>query len=81
MACADVLGQLDRIRAEGGRVTVIDPRRTGTADHADEWLPIVPGTDALLLFAMVQVLFAEGLVDLFVGEPVVLACPGAQLKG
>jgi anaerobic selenocysteine-containing dehydrogenase len=64
MACADVLGQLDRIRTEGGRVTVIDPRRTGTADHADEWVPIVPGTDALLLLAMVQTLFAEGLVDL-----------------
>ncbi|MEZ5139129.1 MAG: molybdopterin oxidoreductase family protein [Acidimicrobiales bacterium] len=64
MACADVIGHLDRIRGEGGRVTVIDPRRTGTADHADEWIPIVPGTDALLLFAMVQVLFAEGLVDL-----------------
>lgn len=64
MACADVLGQLDRIRAEGGRVTVIDPRRTGTADHADEWIPIVPGTDALLLLAMVQVLATEGLVDL-----------------
>jgi anaerobic selenocysteine-containing dehydrogenase len=64
MACADVIGELDRIRAEGGTVIVVDPRRTGTADHADEWLPIVPGTDAAFLLALAHVLFAEGLVDL-----------------
>jgi anaerobic selenocysteine-containing dehydrogenase len=64
MACPDVLGQLDAIRARGGKVTVIDPRRTGTVKHADEWVPIVPGTDALLLLAMVNTLFADGSVDL-----------------
>ena len=64
MACADVLGQLDRIRGEGGKVIVIDPRRTGTVRHASEWIPILPGTDAALLLAVVQVLFDEGLVDL-----------------
>jgi anaerobic selenocysteine-containing dehydrogenase len=62
LAAADVLGRLDAIRARGGRVVVVDPRRTGTAAHADEWVPIQPGTDAALLFAMVHVLFAEGLV-------------------
>ena len=64
LACADVLGRIDAIRERGGRVVVVDPRRTRTADRAGEWLPIQPGTDALLLMAMVQVLFAEGLVDL-----------------
>ncbi len=64
MACANVLGELDRIKAEGGKVIVIDPRRTGTVRHASEWIPITPGTDAALLLAVVQVLFAEGLVDL-----------------
>jgi anaerobic selenocysteine-containing dehydrogenase len=64
LAAADVLGRLDAIRARGGRVTVIDPRRTGTAEHADEWLPIRPGTDAALLMAMTQVLFAEDRVRL-----------------
>ena len=64
MACADVLGELDRIRAEGGKVIVIDPRRTGTVRHASEWIPIVPGTDAALLLAVVNVLYADGLVDL-----------------
>ena len=64
LACPDVLGEIDGIRARGGKVVVIDPRRTGTADRADEWIPIVPGTDAAFLLAIVHVLFAEGLVDL-----------------
>jgi anaerobic selenocysteine-containing dehydrogenase len=64
MACADVLGELDRIRAEGGKVIVIDPRRTGTVRHASEWIPITPGTDAALLLAIVNVLFTDDLVDL-----------------
>ena len=42
-----------RIRERGGKVVVIDPRRTGTADQADEWVPIVPGTDAAFLLAIV----------------------------
>jgi anaerobic selenocysteine-containing dehydrogenase len=64
LACADILGELDAIRDRGGKVVVIDPRRTGTAERADEWIPIVPGTDAAFLLAMAHVLFAEGLVDL-----------------
>ena len=64
LAAPDILGRLDAIRARGGRVVLIDPRRTGTAAHADEWMPIRPGTDAALLLAMAHVLFAEDLVDL-----------------
>ena len=64
LACPDLLGEIERIRERGGKTVVIDPRRTGTADKADEWVPIVPGTDAALLLAMVNVLFAEELVDL-----------------
>jgi len=64
LACPDVLGEIDAIRARGGKVVVVDPRRTGTADRADEWLPIVPGTDAAFLLAICNVLFADGLVDL-----------------
>jgi anaerobic selenocysteine-containing dehydrogenase len=63
LACPDVLGEIDRIRERGGKVVVIDPRRTGTADRADEWVPIVPGTDAAFLMAVAHVLFAERLVD------------------
>ena len=63
LACPDVLGEIELIQERGGKVVVVDPRRTGTAEVADEWVPIVPGTDAAFLLAMVHVLFAEGLVD------------------
>ena len=46
----------------GGRVLVIDPRRTETAEHFD-WLPIVPDGDAFLLLSLLQVMFADDLVD------------------
>lgn len=45
----------------GGRVVVVDPRRSETAAQF-EWLGIVPDADAYLLLSMLQVLFAEGLV-------------------
>jgi anaerobic selenocysteine-containing dehydrogenase len=64
LACPDALGEIDRIRARGGKTVVIDPRRTGTAERADEWIPITPGTDAALLLAICHVLFADGLVRL-----------------
>lgn len=53
--------RIKAIRARGGRVVVIDPRRTETAGLADTHHAIRPGTDALLLLAMLQVMFAEGL--------------------
>ncbi|HEY4332680.1 MAG TPA: molybdopterin dinucleotide binding domain-containing protein, partial [Ilumatobacteraceae bacterium] len=53
----------EAIRRRGGKVVVVDPRRSRTAEEADEWLPIRPGSDALLLMAMVSVLFAEDLAD------------------
>ncbi|MDP7702078.1 MULTISPECIES: molybdopterin-dependent oxidoreductase [unclassified Mycobacterium] len=61
LAAPDVMGLIGAIR-QRGKVIVIDPVRTRTADHADEWLPIVPGTDAALLLAVAHTLFAEGLV-------------------
>ncbi|MER5305333.1 molybdopterin oxidoreductase family protein [Streptomyces lasiicapitis] len=60
----DFPGRLKALRARGGTLTVVDPRRTRTAKLADRHVPIRPGTDALLLAAMVQVLFADGLVTL-----------------
>ena len=64
LACPDLMGEIDAIQERGGEVVVIDPRRTGTADRASEWLPITPGTDAAFLLAVVHVLFADDLVDL-----------------
>ncbi|GHH75060.1 dehydrogenase [Streptomyces sulfonofaciens] len=58
----DFPGRLKALRARGGTLTVIDPRRTRTARLADRHVAIRPGTDGLLLAAMVQVLFAEDLV-------------------
>ena len=62
MTAPDVKARLKAIRARGGRVIVLDPRRTETADEADEHHFIRPGTDAVLLLAMIHVLFAGGLV-------------------
>ncbi|MGI4761037.1 MAG: molybdopterin-dependent oxidoreductase [Janthinobacterium lividum] len=62
MTAPDVAIRLRAIQERGGRVVVIDPRRTETAARADEHHFIRPGTDAFLLLAMVQVLFAENLV-------------------
>src|SRR5207237_9084365 len=45
-------------------LVVVDPRRTETAAEATRYLPIRPGTDALLLLAMLHVLFEEGRIDL-----------------
>ena len=60
----DFPGRLKRIRERGGRIVVIDPRRTRTARLADEHLFIRPGTDAMLLVAMIHTLFDEELVNL-----------------
>ncbi|MFV2120060.1 molybdopterin-dependent oxidoreductase [Streptomyces sp. Act-28] len=59
----DFPGRLRALRGRGGTLTVVDPRRTRTARLADRYVPIRPGTDALLLTALVQVLFAEDLAD------------------
>ncbi len=57
-------GRLRAIRERGGKVVVVDPRRTRTAELADEHVPIRPGTDAHLLMAIAHVLWRDGLVDL-----------------
>ncbi|MCA2249919.1 molybdopterin-dependent oxidoreductase [Mycobacterium intracellulare] len=69
LAAPNVMGLIDAIRKRG-KVIVIDPVRTPTAARADEWLPIVPGTDAALLLAVAHTLFAEDL-----------ARPGPHLAG
>ncbi|BCK52368.1 molybdopterin-dependent oxidoreductase [Nocardia wallacei] len=57
----DYPGRLKALRQRGGRLVVVDPRRTRTAKLADEHLFIRPGSDAYLLFAIVHTLFAENL--------------------
>jgi anaerobic selenocysteine-containing dehydrogenase len=64
MTAPDVKARLKAIRARGGKLIVIDPRRTETAALADEHHAIRPGGDAALLLAMIHVLCADGLVRL-----------------
>ncbi len=60
----DFRGKAKAIQARGGKLIVIDPRRTETAELADQHLFIRPGGDVFLLLAIAQVLFAERLVRL-----------------
>lgn len=59
MATPDTKKRLRAIRARGGKIVVIDPRFTETAREADQHLFIRPGSDAALLFAVLNVLHAE----------------------
>ena len=64
MSAPDAGGRFEALRARGGELVVIDPRRSETAAIADWHLFIRPGTDAFLLFALVNLLFASDRVDL-----------------
>jgi anaerobic selenocysteine-containing dehydrogenase len=61
MTAPDVVARLRGLRERGGRIVVVDPRRSETAALADRHLFIRPGGDAALLAAMIHTLFAEGL--------------------
>lgn len=63
LAAPDVMSLIAAVRSRG-KVIVIDPVKTATAERADEWLPITPGTDAALLLAVCHTLFDEDLVNL-----------------
>ena len=63
MTAPDYPGRIRALRARGGKLVVVDPRRSKTAEEADEHLFIRPGTDAHLLFGIVHTLFAEQLVS------------------
>lgn len=64
MSAPDVRGRLRAIQQRGGKLVIVDPRRSETARVADEHLFIRPGSDPLFLFALVHVLFDEDLVRL-----------------
>jgi len=59
----DVKKRIKTLQARGGKLVVIDPRRTETAEIANEHHFITPGTDALLLLAILNTLFTEDLAD------------------
>ncbi|MEI8023665.1 MAG: molybdopterin oxidoreductase family protein [Actinomycetota bacterium] len=57
----DFPGRLETLQARSGKIVVVDPRKSKTAQHADEWIAIRPGTDALFLAAIANTLAADGL--------------------
>ncbi|MCT8961676.1 molybdopterin oxidoreductase family protein [Pseudomonas veronii] len=61
MTVPDVEKRLKAIQARGGKVVVVDPRRSETAAIADQHLFVRPGGDAALLFGLLNTLFAENL--------------------
>ena len=63
MTAPDVATRLKELRARGGRLVVVDPRRTETAELADTHLFITPGTDAFFLLSLLHVLFKEDLIS------------------
>ncbi|GGJ79423.1 bifunctional reductase [Pseudomonas matsuisoli] len=56
------LRMMDRVKT-GARLIVVDPRRTATADKADLYLPIRPGTDLALLNGLLHLLLENGHCD------------------
>jgi len=64
MTAPDLAERLRETRRRGGKVILIDPRRNETAGLADQHLFIRPGTDVLLLLALLHVVFEEGLTRL-----------------
>jgi len=58
----DVRKRIKDLTGRGGRLVVVDPRRTETAELASDYVAIKPGTDAALLLAMIHVLFRDNLV-------------------
>lgn len=63
MTVPDVPTRLKDLRGRGGKLVVIDPRRTETAEIADEHHFIRPGTDAALLLGVLNTILEEGLAS------------------
>ncbi|NKE58305.1 molybdopterin-dependent oxidoreductase [Lentzea sp. PSKA42] len=60
----DAPGRFKDLQKRGGSFVVVDPRRSRTAQAADQHVVIRPGTDVFLLLALIHELFAQDLVDL-----------------
>ncbi|MEU8563395.1 bifunctional nitrate reductase/sulfite reductase flavoprotein subunit alpha [Streptomyces cyaneofuscatus] len=57
------LRMMDRVKSSGAKLIVVDPRRNATADKADLFLQIKPGTDLALLNGLLHLLVANGHTD------------------
>ncbi|WP_428261940.1 molybdopterin-dependent oxidoreductase [Haliangium sp.] len=63
MTAPNAKGRLRALRQRGGKLVVVDPRRSETAAIADEHISIRPGTDAALVLAMAHYLVHHDRVD------------------
>jgi anaerobic selenocysteine-containing dehydrogenase len=63
LTAPNVRGRLKAIRDRGGKIVVVDPRRTETARLASEHVAIVPGADAAFVLALVNVVLGDGRID------------------
>jgi len=63
MTASDCKNRLLEMRKRGAKMVVVDPRRNETAEIADAHYFIRPGSDALFLLSMLNVIFAQGLAD------------------
>ncbi|MCX5001322.1 bifunctional nitrate reductase/sulfite reductase flavoprotein subunit alpha [Streptomyces sp. NBC_00638] len=57
------LRMMDRVKSGGAKLIVVDPRRSATADKADLFLPVRPGTDLALLNGLLHLLYENGHTD------------------
>lgn len=64
LSIPNAIGQLQAIEGRGGKVIMVDPRRTETADKVGEHLFIRPGTDVYLLLSMLHVLAEDYKPDI-----------------
>lgn len=57
------LRMMDRVKSAGAKLIVVDPRKTATAEKADLYLPVKPGTDLALLNGILHLIVESGRVD------------------
>jgi anaerobic selenocysteine-containing dehydrogenase len=55
--------RINKAKARGAKLIVIDPRKSNTVDRADLWLQVCPGADGILALSMIHVMLEESLFD------------------
>ena len=60
LSAGNVMGRVRSMQQRGGKLVVVDPRRSETAEKADLHVPIRPGRDALMLASILQTIFVHG---------------------
>lgn len=63
MTAPDMPGKLKKLKDRGGKLVVVDPRRTETAKVSDHYVAMPPGQDIYFLLALLQHIFAQGWIN------------------